>query len=124
MPRRKPQRNAGVIGLPLHETISELALAGDFCRTELAVVLQNRAERNRHRRDRETSAPVAHLVQLQVRERRDEIEIPLRIHQCRLLNVSASNASTAITSLRAASASCSVWYSSWLITPASRPISS
>jgi hypothetical protein len=80
MRRRKPQRNAGALGLPLHEAIGEFAFAGNLGRPDVAPVLEYCTECDRHRRDLQARAPLAHLRQLQIRKRRNEVEIPGRLH--------------------------------------------
>ena len=131
---RESQRDAGAVRLPLHEAVGERALGRDLGGAELAVMREQRAEHDRHRHEFDARAQREHAWQLQVRERRNEVEVPARLErnlrgrhrtpQRSVLNTSGSNASTAMTSSRASRASLSRSYSSPLITPAATPISS
>jgi hypothetical protein len=81
---RKAQCHAGALGLPQHAAISELALARNFGRADVAELLQDRTKRDRHRRDVDARSPLPDAFELQIRKRRDEVEVPGCLHGSRL----------------------------------------
>ena len=85
MPRREHQRHAFLARLPQHVPIGELALARDFRRPLLSVRIQDRAEQHRHRFDRVRRVQRLDLLPVQIRKRRQEIEVPAqrRASYCR-----------------------------------------
>ena len=80
MRRRETQWHAGTLRLPLHQAIGEFAPARYFGRTDRAEVFEDRAEGDGYRRDLDPRPPLPDTGQLQIRKRRDEIEVPGRVH--------------------------------------------
>jgi hypothetical protein len=73
---REAQRHARALGRPLHKAISELALARNLGRPELAVMLENGTEHDRLGHDVQAPAKRQDRRQLEIGERRNEVEIP------------------------------------------------
>jgi len=79
MRRRKLQRHAIAIRAPLHESVGELAFAGNFCRALVSMVLQQASEQNRTKFERDLLRKAANLRPLQIGKGRDEVEVPDRV---------------------------------------------
>ena len=79
---RKPQRNAFAPRLPQHTAISEFAFAWNFRRPFLAMRVQDRSEQDRHQFHRLLRRQFADFLPMQIRELRDEIEIPAQGRRC------------------------------------------
>ena len=74
---RELERDAELLRLPEHEAVGERALGRDLGRALLPVRAEQRGEQHRPVADREPRRERRELLALQVRERRDEIEVPV-----------------------------------------------
>src|SRR5262245_17365455 len=79
---RHAQRHAAPAREPRGMCIRESTLRRDLGRPELAPVLEKRCKQDRLARNREAATlELRQPRELEVRERRDEVEIPVRVHR-------------------------------------------
>jgi hypothetical protein len=81
--RRKRERDPELSRLPDDETVSEAALGGDLRRPLVRVRLEQAGEQNRPVTHADRALQRGQLLALQVRKRRNEVEVPVSAgHRC------------------------------------------